>query len=298
MGGKGAAVLAQQLVNGLMLGSAYALIGIAFALILGILDMLNVAIGEVFMLGAFLALAAIRFGLPWPVAVLTAMVGGAAVNLIIERLAFRPLRNAPPITPLLSTIAFSLVLQNVATNIWTSEQTQFPVDTGKLSFDLGPVRLTSTHLLIFGTALVVMVVLDFIIHRTKIGRGMRAVAESPEAAGILGVEPGRIITATFSLAGAIAGVAGVLLGLAFSFVSPMMGVQTGLKGLAAMVVGGLGNVRGAIVGGLVLGVTEVLSVAYLRSEYRDMVVYGLLFVVLVIRPQGLLGSVIPGRGRV
>jgi branched-chain amino acid transport system permease protein len=284
-------MLLQQLVNGLMLGASYALIGVAFALILGIFDMLNIAIGEVFMLGAFFGLTLVVLGLPFPAALLVAMMLAGLVNLVIERFAFRPLRGTPPVIPLLSSIGFSMLLQDAATNIWGSERTQFPPSIRALSFEIGPVLLSSVQMVILGTAVALMVVLQLLLQRTTIGRGMRAVAENPETAGILGVDAGRVIVATFFASGALAGAAGMLVGLTFSVISPFIGIEIGLKGVAAMVVGGAGNIQGAMLAGPLLGIAEVLSVAYLGAAHRDVVVYGLLILVLVVRPTGLLGRV-------
>ncbi len=284
-------MLIQQLLNGLMLGSSYALIGVAFTLILGIFDMLNIAIGEVFMLGAFFGLSLVRLGVPFLPALAIAMVGSGLVNLVVERLAFRPLRGAPPVIPLLSSIGFSMLLQDTAVNVWGSERTQFPPSIRVVSFEVGPVLVSTVQLAILLTAVVLMATLHLVIRRTKIGRGMRAVAENPEAASLLGVDARRVVVTTFFVAGALAGAAGMLVGLTFSVISPFIGIEIGLKGVAAMVVGGAGNIAGAMLAGPMLGIAEVLSVAYLGAAVRDVVVYGLLILTLVVRPQGLLGAV-------
>jgi len=281
----------QQLVNGLMLGASYGLIGVAFALILGIFDMLNIAIGEVFMLGAFCGLVLVTHGVPFVAALPMAMVFAGLVNLVIERFAFRPLRGTPPVIPLLSSIGFSMLLTDTATNIWGSERTQFPPSVHVVNFEIGPILITSVQIVILGVAVLLMVVLQLLLQRTKIGRGMRAVAENALTASILGVDSRRIIVATFFLSGALAGAAGMLVGLTFSVISPFIGIEIGLKGVVAMVVGGAGNIQGAMLAGPILGIAEVLSVAYLGAVYRDVVVYGLLILVLVVRPQGLLGAV-------
>jgi len=281
----------QQLVNGLMLGSSYGLIGVAFALILGIFDMLNIAIGEVFMLGAFCGLVLVTHGVPFVAALPMAMVFAGLVNLVIERFAFRPLRGTPPVIPLLSSIGFSMLLTDTATNIWGSERTQFPPSVHVVNFEIGPILITSVQIVILGVAVLLMVVLQLLLQRTKIGRGMRAVAENALTASILGVDSRRIIVATFFLSGALAGAAGMLVGLTFSVISPFIGIEIGLKGVVAMVVGGAGNIQGAMLAGPILGIAEVLSVAYLGAAHRDVVVYGLLILVLIVRPAGLLGAV-------
>ena len=281
----------QQLFNGLMLGSTYALIAIAFTLLMGILNMLNFAIGEVFMLGAILGLAFINLGLPIYPAFLLAVLLAGVVSLVIERFSFRPLRHAPPLVPLLSTIGFSILLQNTAENLWGSERSQFPQWMEPVDFHVGPLLISSTQIIIFAVAVLLMVGLDLFIQRTRTGRGMRAVAESIETASILGVDSTRIIVITFFVTGVLAGASGILFGLSFSIVSPFMGIEPGIKGIAAMIVGGMGNLRGAIVGGIFIGITEVLSVAYLGAPAKDFAVYGALFLALIIRPQGILGMI-------
>ena len=281
----------QQLFNGFMLGSTYALIAMAFTLLLGILNMLNFAIGEVFMLGAIFGLTFVNLGLPIHLALILAVLCTGLVNLVIERFSFRPLRHAPPLVPLLSTIGFSILFQNTAENLWGSERSQFPPWMEPVDFHLGPLLISSTQIITFAAAVLLMVGLDLFIQRTRVGRGMRAVAENLETAGILGVDSNRIIAITFFVTGALAGASGILFGLSFSIVSPFMGIEPGIKGIAAMIVGGMGNLRGAIVGGIFIGITEVLSVAYFGAPAKDFAVYGALFLALIIRPQGILGMI-------
>lgn len=288
----------QQLFNGIMLGSTYALIAISFTLLMGVLNMLNFAIGELFMLGALLGLTFVNFGMPFYLAFPLAMVCTGCACLIIERVSFRPLRNAPPSIPLLSTMGFSILIGSTAENIWGSERSQFPHWIEPVDFHIGPVLISSTELIILAAAVVIMIGLDFLIQRTRIGRGMRAVAENIETASILGVDSNLIIPAAFFTSGALAGASGILFGLSFSIVSPFMGMAPGIKGIAAMIVGGMGNIRGAIVGGLLIGIIEVLSVGYIGATAKDFAVYGALFLALVIRPQGILGTLQTERERI
>jgi branched-chain amino acid transport system permease protein len=288
-------VILQQLLNGLMLGASYALVGLAFTLLLGVFNMLNIAIGEVFMLGAFFGLSLVLLGVPIGPALALAMLGAGLVNLVVERCAFRPLRGASPVIPLLSTVGFSMLLQDAAVNVWGSERTQFPPSIRIATFEAGPLLVSSVQIAVLTTAVTLMAVLHWLVARTRMGRGMRAVAENPEAAALLGVDAGRVIVATFFVSGALAGAAGVLIGLTFSVISPFIGIEIGLKGVAAMVVGGAGSLRGATLAGPLLGIAEVLSVAYLGAVMRDVVVYGLLILTLVVRPQGLLGTAEPAR---
>jgi len=213
----------QQLFNGIMLGTTYALIAISFTLLMGILNMLNFAIGEVFMLGAIFGLAFVNLGLSIYVAFPLAMICTGCVCLVIERFSFRPLRNAPPLVPLLSTIGFSILFQNTAENIWGTERSQFPQWMEPVDFHLGPVLISSTQLIILAAAIFFMVGLDLFIQRTRIGRGMRAVSENIETANILGVDSTLIISTAFFFSGALAGASGILFGLSFSIVSPFMG---------------------------------------------------------------------------
>jgi len=291
-------VFIQQLFNGIMLGSTYALIAIAFTLLMGILNMLNFAIGEVFMLGAIFGLTFVNLGLSFHMALPLAMICAGGACLVIERFSFRPLRNAPPLVPLLSTIGFSILFQNVTVNLWGSERSQFPQWMEPLNFSVGPILFSLTQVVILALAVLLMVALDFFIQRTRIGRGMRAVAESLETACILGVDFNLIILMTFFVSGALAGAAGILFGISFAIVSPFMGMEPGIKGIAAMIVGGMGNVRGAIAGGMFIGIIEVFSIAYLGSAARDFAVYGLLFLALLLRPQGILGVIQPEKGRI
>lgn len=273
-----------------MLGSLYSLVGVAFALILGILGMLNIAIGEVFMVGAMLALTVAIVQLPLPLAILAAMAMGGLVSLVIERFGFRPFKDVSVLVPILSSLAFSILLRNLAVNFWSSEKVTFPYAESVLRFDLGLFKVTSAQLIIISTTLFLVIVLDLLISRTKTGRAMRAIAANQEIANVLGVDSKRIIQIAFFISGALAGVAGVEAGLAYSQVSPYMGVHIGLKGLAATVVGGLGNIRGAMLGGMLVGITEVMSAAYISFSYRDMFVYGLILAVLLFWPQGVLGK--------
>jgi branched-chain amino acid transport system permease protein len=291
-------LFAQQLFNGVMLGSTYALIAISFTLLMGVLNMLNFAIGEVFMLGALIGLTFVKMGLSLYAAFPLAMVCTGLLSLVVERFSFRPLRNAPPLVPLLSTIGFSILFQNTAENIWGSERSQFPPWMEPVDFHMGPLLISSTEIIILGAAVFIMLGLDFFIQHTRIGRGMRAVAESTETASILGVDANLIISTSFFVSGALAGASGILFGLSFSFVSPFMGMEPGIKGIAAMIVGGMGNIRGAIVGGMLIGIIEVLSVGYFGALAKDFTVYGALFLALLLRPQGILGAVQSERARI
>jgi len=286
-------MLLQQLVNGLMLGSAYSLIAIGYALIFGVLGLVHLAHGEVFMMGALIGLTIVLWTAAGPlIALVGAIVGTALLGMLIELTAFRPIRarGGPVLAPMVSTIGVGLVLQELATKAFGGEQVGFPHRLEPVSWRLGPVTINSVQVLILGTSLALMLLLHLWVTRTRMGMAMRASAESITTARLLGIATDRVILATFAVASALAGAAGVLVGLAFNAISPFMGIDMGVKGLAIMLLGGLGNIYGAMVGGLLLGAVEVLSVAYLASSYRDAFAFGVMILILLVRPQGLFGS--------
>jgi branched-chain amino acid transport system permease protein len=286
------AVFLQQCINGLMLGGTYALIAIGYTLIFGVLNLLHLAHGEVFMIGAFVGLTVVLLAkLPLWAAMIAAMVGAGVVGIIVELIAFRPLqRKALHITPLITTLAVALILQDLALKLFGGEQTGFPQAIRVMNFPLGPVQISTLQLFIIGSSALLMVLLYLFVEKTKLGKAMRAMAESPQTARLLGINVDSVTLVTFGLASALAGAAGVLVGLAYNAITPFMGVQMGLKGMVVMMLGGSGNVIGAMLGGLILGEIEVLSVSYLSSSYRDAFAFGILILIILFRPTGLMGS--------
>jgi len=286
-------MLAQQLVNGLTLGSTYALVALGFTLVFGILGMINFAHGEIFMLGAYMALLLVtmgKLGIFW--SLLGAMLGTAVLGMLIERISFRPLRKVSILAPLISTIGLSIFLRSLAQIIFGAESTRFPVTIKTAFYQLGPFQISLLQIVILAVSFGLMGIFQVFIKKTKIGKAMRATSESLYTAGLLGISVNRIIFLSFGVASALGGVAGVLLGLNFNAISPLMGKMVGLKGLTIIILGGMGNITGAMVGGLFLGFVEVLSVGYLTSSYRDAVAFALMFLVLLIRPTGLFGRVV------
>jgi branched-chain amino acid transport system permease protein len=286
-------MLLAQLVNGVMLGSTYALIAIGYTLVFGVLHLVHLAHGEVFMIGAFIGLQVVLWaGMGATTALLAALIGTAGLGMLIELVAFRPIRSRGGmfLAPMISTIGVGIVLQEVATQLFGGEQVGFPHRMDATLYSVGPITVSSVQLAILAVALGLMAVLHLFIARTKAGMAMRATAESLVVARLLGIRTNRIILLTFAVASALGGAAGVLVGLQFNAISPFMGIDMGVKGLAIMLLGGLGNVHGAMVGGLILGVIEVLSVAYLASSYRDAFAFLVMIAVLLFRPQGLFGS--------
>ena len=280
----------QQLVNGLTLGSTYSLIAIGFTLVLGLLQMLNIAHGDVFMFGAFLGLSFATLGVPLPLALVFAMLGAGLMAILIERVCFRPLRKAHFLMPLLSTIAFGILLQNVATQIWGSEPSRYPQTTELAQYQIGPILVSSIDIIILAISLGLMVTIDLFVMKTSFGRAMRATSEKPQTASLQGVDTNRVIIFTFFSSGALAGVAGVLTALVYSQITPFIGIRQGLIGMVAMVIGGVGNLRGAMIGGLLIGIIEIMNDAYFTASYRDIILFGLFFIFIVFKPEGLFGA--------
>ena len=279
-------MLLQQLVNGVMLGAVYALIAIGYTLIFGVLGMLHLAHGEVFMVGAFVGLlVATTYSGNVMLALAAAMLATGLLGVLIERVAFRPLRGAHHLAP----------LQETARWYFGPEQKGFPAAIAAISWELGPLRVSSVQVFILASAVVLMAAVSVFLARTRAGRAVRATAEDPAVAGLLGVNVSAVVMLVFFVASALAGAAGVLVGLAYNSVHPFIGVQMGIKGLVVMLLGGLGNVPGAMVGGLVLGILEVLGVAYFASSYRDAFAFGAVMIMLLVRPEGLLGLRLPRR---
>ena len=295
--------LAQQLVNGLTLGGVYALIALGYTLVYGVLQLLNFAHGDVYMVGAFLG----YFVMTWlggpvapavPVVVMVlamfavAMLGSGVLGVLIEQFAYRPLRNSPRIAPLISALGVSLLLQNAVLLLLGSRirsyDTNRYIDTAG-GLQLGPVRVDVVRILVVVLAVVLMVVLVQLVDRTRFGRGMRAIAYDRDAAVMMGVDADRVIVGTFFVASALAGAAGVMVGLVFFNVYSYMGFLAGLKGFTAAVVGGIGSIPGAMLGGLLIGLAEALTTGYLSANYASVIAFLLLIVVMLVKPRGLLG---------
>lgn len=281
----------QQLINGLALGSVYALIALGYTMVYGIIGLINFAHGEMYMLGAYFGFYAItRRGLSLGPATLVAMAGAALVGILLERIAYKPLRNSSRIAVLITAIGASLLLQSVAQLIFGASFKPFPQVLPFKRIQLGPVFTTNRQLLLFGVSLTLMVTLQIIVHYTKFGKAMRAVSMDKEAAQLMGINIDRIISITFALGSALAAAAGILVGMYYNRIDPYMGMMSGLKAFVAAVLGGIGVIPGAVVGGLLMGVTENLVVAFGSSSLRDAVAFAVLIIVLLFKPNGLLGN--------
>ena len=289
----------QQLVNALWLGSVYALFALGYTLVFGVLDILNLAHGAVFMWGAFFGLLAVtRLNMPIWAALLVAMLGAGMLGIVLDRVAFRPLRkrNAPQLAAIISSIGASTILVSLAQGAFGAQVSRFPFDTLPAQvFTAGPVRVTLVQVIVFAVSLVLMAALLLFMRRSRSGKAMRAVAYSGRISSLLGIDVDRIIVTTFFVSSALAGASGVFLGLAFSAISPFMGAPIELKGLAVIILGGLGNVPGAILAGFLLAATEVFGVAYVSSDFRDAIAFTVLILVLLIRPSGILGTAVERR---
>ena len=282
----------QQLVNGLTLGSVYAVIAIGYTLVFGVLNIVNMAHGGIIMMGAYIGLLLVTVA-GWGLfpALIGAMVGGAVLGYLLEVLALRPLRGkkVTHLAPLISTIGVSIFLESAALLVFGPQTRAFPTDYNQL-MDFGLFKISEIQIISMGTAIVLMVLLTLLLNKTRIGKAVRATAENIETASLLGIHTRRIITFTVMLASALGAAAWVLIALSFNAIEPTMGTSMGFKGLAVLIMGGLGNVGGAMAGGFILGVAEVFSVAYGASSFRDAVAFGLIILILFIRPQGLFAK--------
>jgi branched-chain amino acid transport system permease protein len=304
-------IFLQQIINGLVLGSMYALVALGYTMVYGIINLINFAHGEVLMVGALTSWTVVTLmadsGLPgWALMTLSLLVAAvvcAALNFTIEKLAYRPLRSAPRLAPLITAMGMSLLLQTIAMIIWKPNPKPYPQLLPVDPIDLGGPVITVTQILILGTTAIVLAILMWIVNRTKLGRAMRATAENPRVAALMGVKPDFVISATFVIGAVLAAVAGIMWAANYGTVQHTMGFLPGLKAFTAAVLGGIGNLAGAVVGGLLLGLVEALGAGYLGaltggvlgSHYADIFAFVALILVLTVRPQGLLGERVADR---
>jgi branched-chain amino acid transport system permease protein len=286
-------VLIQQLANGVFLGAVYALFAIGYTLVFGVLDILNLAHAAIFMLAAFSALSLAAAGLPLVVACLIGVIVAGILGVLLDRVAFAPLRrrNAGTLVPLISSIGAAIVMQGIARGVWGPEEHHLSSGAlGTAQFHLGSLTVGALDLIVLAVALAFMLALSYVMRATALGRSIRAVAADRVAAALLGIDLERTIAITFFIASALGGAAGILIGLQYNSVSLDMGARIELKGLAIIILGGMGSVTGAVIGAFILGAVETLTVAYVSSGYRDAIAFGVMFLILVLRPTGLLGK--------
>jgi len=314
-------IFPQVLLDGIILGFMYALIALGYTMVYGVLEFINFAHSEIFIVGAFVGVevmlglksAGLLDGLPWPVVLILVLVAGMAgsglLAVTVERVAYRPLRNAPRLIPLISAIGISFFLQDMirlVESLWRNAfNLVYPtLDALNLRFELTETLDVSVKsLVVIGSALGMLWVLHMIVNRTKVGTAIRAVAEDQAAASLMGIDVNRIISLTFLIGGAMGGAAGVLFGVQYGLINPYSGFIPGLKAFTAAVLGGIGNIPGAMVGGLVLGLLEAFAASYLSlltggafgAEYKDILAFSILILILIFRPKGLLGEVVRER---
>jgi branched-chain amino acid transport system permease protein len=290
----------QQLINGLALGSIFALIALGYTMVYGILRFINFAHGDVFMLGAFAGFylaPKIAAFLPLPSVLGALVVLGismalcAAIGVVIERLAYRPLRRQPKLTMLITAIGVSLFLEYTGQFVFGAAPQKFPQILPVFSLPkIGGLSFNSNQIIVIGVTLLLLVALRFIVMKTKLGTAMRAVSFNPEAAALMGVNTSVVISFTFALGSALAAAAGILFAINYPSIDPLMGILPGLKAFVAAVLGGIGNLPGAALGGVIIGVTETLVSGYISSTYRDAIAFAVLILILLVKPSGLLGK--------
>jgi branched-chain amino acid transport system permease protein len=288
-------MLEQQLINALSLGSVYALFALGFTLVFGVLGVINLSHGAIFMLGSYIALLLIeKLAMPLALAMPCAMLATGCIGALVDYLVLKPLRarNAPHLAPMIATIGVAILFTNLAQGLFGAENQRFPAGTiPEQSLNIGALHVTALQIGIVAISFALMLALLAVMRRTQLGRALRAIAESPKAAYLLGINVEGLFFLTSFAAAALGGAAGVLVGLSFNAISPFMGQPMLHKGIAVIILGGMGDIRGALIGGLFLGFAEVLTVAYLSSDFRDAVAFGLLFLILLVRPAGIFGKV-------
>lgn len=283
----------QQLINGISLGSIYALIALGYTMVYGIIKLINFAHCDVYMLGAYIGYFCMTsFHLGFLPSLLIAMVLCIFIGIAIEKIAYRPLRNATRIAVLITAIGVSLFIEYGTMFFVKPDVRSYPPLTGLMtkSFDLGGIHLTMQRLIIVGTTILLMILLQFVVKRTKIGKAMRAVSLDRDAAELMGISVDTTISFTFALGSALAGAAGILVGIYYNSINPLMGVLPGLKAFVAAVFGGIGIIPGAMIGGYFIGTVEVMVAGYGNSLLKDAVVFAILILILIIKPSGLLGK--------
>jgi branched-chain amino acid transport system permease protein len=301
----------QQIINGLVLGSMYALVALGYTMVYGIINLINFAHGEILMVGALVSWTVVTAmaGLGWPgwslllVSLIAAMLVCATLSFSIEKIAYRPLRNAPRLAPLITAMGVSLLLQTLAMIIWKPTVKSYPILLPSEPFHIGGAVINTVQIMILVSTAVSLTGLMYLVNHTKLGRAMRATAENPRVAGLMGVRPDAVISATFIIGAALAALAGVMYAANYGSVQHTMGLLPGLKAFTAAVFGGIGNLAGAMVGGVLLGLIEALGAGYigdltggvLGSHYQDIFAFIVLILILTLRPQGLMGERVADR---
>jgi branched-chain amino acid transport system permease protein len=282
--------LIQYLINGLAQGSIYALIALGYTMVYGIIKLINFAHGEFYMIGAFVGFYCIQVGMPILLAFPTAMIVAGVIAVVVEKVVYKPIRYAGRIPALITALGTSLFFQYLGQGLIGADPKAFPEAIKSTTFTFGEVMITSTQILIMVMTFLLMVLLYWLVNHTKTGKAMRATSYNKNAAELMGINTNQIISITFFIGASLAGAAGVLVGIYYNTVEPMMGLIPGLKAFIAAVLGGIGIIPGAVIGGLVLGVAENLVVGFWVSTYRDAIAFAILILILLIKPSGILGK--------
>ncbi|MBQ9615557.1 MAG: branched-chain amino acid ABC transporter permease [Selenomonadaceae bacterium] len=284
-------LLVQQLINGVSLGSIYALIALGYTMIYGIIKLINFAHGDIYMVGAYIGFFAItQAGMSIVPALLVSMVVTGLLGMVVEKLAYKPLRHAPRISILITAIGVSFFLEYTSMYFVTPTPRTFPAVIDNISFNLGSFVINGQQLMILGITVLLMAILTFIVQKTKTGKAMRAASFDTETAQLMGIDSDRIISLTFCIGSALAAAAGVLVGIYYNTIDPLMGIMPGLKAFVAAVLGGIGILPGAVAGGIILGIIEALVSGFLSSTFRDAAAFAILILVLLVKPSGLFGK--------
>ncbi len=281
----------QQLINGISLGSIYALIALGYTMVYGIIKLINFAHGDIYMVGAYVAFfATTTLKLSFFPALIVSMVVAAIVGMTIERLAYRPLRKAPRIAILITAIGVSLLLEYGGMLLVTPQPRTFPALFESQVYTFGNIVVNSQQVVILAISVVLMIILTFVVQRTKIGKAMRAVSFDTDAARLMGIDVDRVISMTFAIGSSLAAAAGMLVGVYYNSIDPLMGIMPGLKAFVAAVLGGIGVIPGAMLGGIIMGVIEAMVSGFISSTFRDAAAFAILIIILLFKPSGLLGK--------
>lgn len=281
----------QQLINGVSLGSIYALIALGYTMIYGIIKLINFAHGDIYMVGAYIGFFAVTSaGMSIVPALLTSMVVTGILGMVVERLAYKPLRHAPRISVLITAIGVSFFLEYASMYFVTPTPRTFPNVIDNITFEMGPFVINGQQMMIMAITFILMVILTYIVQKTKLGKAMRAASFDVETAQLMGINADRVISYTFCIGSTLAAAAGVLVGVYYNSIDPLMGIMPGLKAFVAAVLGGIGILHGAVAGGIILGVIEAFVSGFISSTFRDAAAFGILILVLLFKPSGLFGK--------
>lgn len=282
--------LIQQIINGVHVGSIYALIALGYTMVYGIIKLINFAHGDILMIGAFSAYFLMSAGLPVGLVIVLSVLICVLIGVVIEKFAYKPLRNAPRISALITAIAVSLFLENLFMVMFKPDPRPFPTMLNIPGLSVGGLKIEGITLLTIAASIILMVGLQFFVNKTKSGKAMKATSQDPKAAMLMGINVNRTISMTFAIGSGLAAVGGILYSMAYPLIDPYMGMMPGLKAFVAAVLGGIGIIPGAMIGGIIMGVAESLTKSYISSQLSDAVVFGILIVVLLVKPSGIFGK--------